>query len=132
MLSFAVAFSLSFESCQTVSDSTVVAFYGESLRLCLQMFFLRDKSFVAFPIIRTIERYGNIPYCFPKPESCFRGTVSADKRDKPFPKSVNSYPDPTTVFFEPTCVCISSSSINATSSFFPGKSTSDPHFLTQA
>ncbi|KAA6312358.1 hypothetical protein EZS27_036698, partial [termite gut metagenome] len=92
---------LSFESCQIMPDSTVVTFNGESFCLCLQMFFRWNKGFITFPIIRTMEGYGNIPYCFPKPEFCLGRTVSADKRDKPLSRSVNSYPDPTAVFLNP-------------------------------
>ncbi|KAA6316106.1 hypothetical protein EZS27_033539 [termite gut metagenome] len=43
------------------------------------------KGLVTFPIIRTIERYGNILYFFPKFYSCLGGTISTDKTENRFP-----------------------------------------------
>lgn len=104
MYGLTITFPFSLESRQIMSYSAVVSFHRKGFRFGLKMLPLGNKLLVAFPIIRTKVLYIYIFKFVPKSCSGLRRTVSADKRDEPFSKSINSNPYPRVVFLEPTYV----------------------------
>ena len=93
-----------------MTEKTIVPFDCIGFCLRLDMFFFRHKGFIRLPMVCTYLALHFIFDLLPKLFSCLGSPSANFAIDESFPMSINSNPDPTVVFFEPTYVCISSNS----------------------
>ena len=85
-----------------MSYNAIIALYCISFRFALNQLLYWYHFFVWLPIIRCHNAFGILFYFIPQDSTCFCSPVSENKINEFSCLSINSSPNPSIVFFEPT------------------------------